>query len=506
MVETVEKIIIFDTTLRDGEQAPGASLTSQQKLEIAYQLEKLGVDIIEAGFPVASPGDFEAVKEISKRIKNSAVCGLARCIPLDVMLAAKAVKPAKRPRVHLFLATSKIHLKYKFRKAEDEILKIAKDAIQLARKHCDDIEFSPEDATRTDKEFLFRIVEMAINEGARTINIPDTVGYSYPQEIYSLISDIKNNVPNINKAVIAIHCHDDLGMSTANSLSAVLAGARQVHCTINGIGERAGNASLEEIVMALKTRKDVFADVWTGINTKEIYRTSRMVSKLTGFVVPPNKAIVGRNAFAHESGIHQDAILKKRITYEIMDPKDVGISESSLVLGKHSGRHAFRDRLKHLGFHLTEGQLNKAFWRFKEVADKKKDIFDDDLITIVEDEIEKIIRPVWELIGFEVKSGTQSKPEAMVLLRKKSKKRTEMSFGDGPVDACFKAIDKITNQKAKLDDFRLEAVTSGKDALGHASLKLKIKDKITSGRGSSTDIIEAAIRAYLDAVNKLESK
>lgn len=501
----MDKLIIFDTTLRDGEQAPGASLTSQQKLEVAYQLEKLGVDIIEAGFPVASPGDFEAVKEISKKIENSAVCGLARCIPLDIILAAKAVNPARHPRVHIFLATSKIHLQYKFRKAEDEILKIARDAIQLACKHCDDIEFSPEDATRTEREFLFRMVEMAINEGVRTINIPDTVGYSYPQEIYSLISDIKNNVPNINKAVIAIHCHDDLGLSTANSLSAVLAGARQVHCTINGIGERAGNASLEEIVMALKTRKDVFADVWTGINTKEIYRTSRLVSNLTDFVVPPNKAIVGKNAFRHESGIHQDAILKKRITYEIMDPKDVGISESQLVLGKHSGRHAFADKLKTMGFHLNEKQLYRAFMLFKEVADKKKDIYDDDLRIIVQDEI-KGEKPVWKLNSFEVTSGTMNKPHAIVILSKKGKLLpTGVSTGDGPVDACFKAIDKIIGYKVKLEDFRLEAVTSGKDALGQVSLRLKIKNSIISGRGSSTDIIESSIRAYINALNKIES-
>ncbi len=501
----MEKIIIFDTTLRDGEQAPGASLTPQQKIEVAFQLEKLGVDIIEAGFPIASPGDFKAVTEISKAIKKSAVCGLARCLKLDIEAAANATKAAKHPRVHLFLATSKIHLQYKFKKAEEEILAIAKDAVKLARRLCDDIEFSPEDATRTEKDFLFRVIETAINEGAKTINIPDTVGYSYPQEVYSLISDIKNNVPNINQAVIAIHCHDDLGLATANSISAVLAGARQVHCTINGIGERAGNASLEEVVMAIKTRKDVFGDFFMDINTKEIFRTSRLVSNLTNFVVPPNKAIVGRNAFAHESGIHQDAILKNRTTYEIMDPKDVGIAQSQLILGKHSGRHAFGDRLKSLGFHLNEEELNKAFNRFKEVADKKKDIFDDDLRIIVEDEI-RVAKPLWQLNSFKVTSGTKIKPEAEVVLIKKAKDICGVSSGDGPVDACFKAIDKITGYKAKLEDFRLEAVTSGKDALGQVSLKLKINNSILSGRGASTDIIEAGIRAYLDAVNKLEAK
>jgi 2-isopropylmalate synthase len=502
----VEKIIIFDTTLRDGEQAPGASLNPQQKLEIAFQLEKLGVDVIEAGFPVASPGDFEAVNQVSKKIKKSAVCALARCLPLDIKLAAKAVKPARRPRVHIFLATSKIHLKYKFRKAEDEILRIAKDATRLARKHCADIEFSPEDATRSQRDFIYRVIETAINEGARTINIPDTVGYSYPQEIYSLITDIRNNVSNINKAVIAIHCHDDLGLSTANSLSAILAGARQVHCTINGIGERAGNASLEEVVMALKTRKDVFGDFFTQINTKEIYRTSRLVSSLTDFVVPPNKAIVGSNAFRHESGIHQDAILKKRSTYEIMDPHEVGISSSQLVLGKHSGRHAFGDRIKNMGFKLDEKQLNQAFMRFKDMADKKKDIYDDDLRIIVQDEI-RVEKPVWKLNSFKVTSGTMNKPHAIVILSKKGKLLpTSESTGDGPVDACFKALDKITNFKAKLEDFRLEAVTSGKDALGQVSLKLKAFGLIVSGRGSSTDIIEAAVKAYIDAVNKLKNK
>lgn len=501
----MEKIIIFDTTLRDGEQAPGASLTSQQKLEIAFQLERLGVDIIEAGFPVASPDDFQAVQAIAQKIRKSAVCGLARCIKKDIEAAYNSLKKAKHPRIHIFLATSKIHLKYKFKKAEDEILLLAKQSVKLTRKYCADVEFSPEDATRTERGFLFKIIETAITEGARTINIPDTVGYSYPQEIYSLIADIKNNVPNINKAVIAIHCHDDLGLASANSLSAVLAGARQVHCTINGLGERAGNASLEEVVMAIKTRKDVFGNFFTGINTKEIFRTSRLVSNLTDFLVPPNKAIVGRNAFSHESGIHQDAVLKKKITYEIMDPHDVGVSDSQLVLGKHSGRHAFKNRLQALGFHLNKEQLNAAFLRFKEVADRKKDIFDDDLRIIVEDEV-RIIKPVWQLENFSVFSGTQIQPKAQVSLKKKGARLNGESIGDGPVDACFKAIDKITGLKVKLEDFRLDAVTAGKDALGHASLKLKVKDKVVIGHGSSTDIIEAAVRAYLDAVNKIEAK
>jgi 2-isopropylmalate synthase len=500
----MDKIIIFDTTLRDGEQAPGATLSAAQKLEIAFQLERLGVDVIEAGFPVASPGDFKAVSDISKRLKKGAVCALSRCIKKDIEAAAEAVRRARHGRVHVFLATSKIHLQYKFKKGEEEILKLAVDSVRSARRLCADIEFSPEDATRSERSFLFRVIEGAIAAGACTINIPDTTGYTYPQEMYALIGDIRANVPNINKAVIAVHCHDDLGMGVANSLSGVLAGARQVHCTVNGIGERAGNASLEEVVMAIRTRKDAFGGFYTGINTKELFRTSRLVSNLTGFLVPPNKAIVGKNAFAHESGIHQDAVLKQRSTYEIMDPHDVGIGDSQLVLGKHSGRHAFRERMKGLGFHLDEDKLNKAFERFKQVADKKKEIFDDDLRIIVEDELRRV-QPVWELDAFEVSSGSRIKPRALMKLRKKAKGLSAESSGDGPVDACFKAIDKITGFRVKLEDFRLEAVTSGKDALGQVSLKLKFKETVFGGRGSSTDIIEAAVRAYIDAINKIES-
>ncbi|MDI6758501.1 MAG: 2-isopropylmalate synthase [Candidatus Omnitrophota bacterium] len=500
----MDKIIIFDTTLRDGEQAPGASMTPQQKLEIALRLEKLGVDVIEAGFPVASPGDFKAIDLISRNIKKCIICSLARCIRQDIETAANSLRKAKLSRMHIFLATSKIHLKYKFKKAEDEILELAKQAVRLSRKLCADIEFSPEDATRSSRPFLFKVIETAIKEGAKTINIPDTVGYSYPQEIFSLITDIKNNVTNINKAIVSIHCHNDLGMASANSLSAVLAGARQVHCTINGIGERAGNASLEEVVMSIKTRNDVFKNLYTQINTKELFRVSRLVCSVTDFVVPPNKAIVGRNAFRHEAGIHQDAVLKKKITYEIMDPADIGIPESQLVLGKHSGRHAFRERLKSLGFCLSQVQLDKAFERFKEVADKKKDIFDDDLRMIVEDEI-RVISPLWQLDSFKIQSGTKIKPEAVVILNKKGKALAKTSFGDGPVDACFKAIDKIVGCHGKLEDYRLESVTSGKDALGQVSLKLNIKNKIINGRGLSTDIIEASIKAYLDAINKMSS-
>ncbi|MCD6583306.1 MAG: 2-isopropylmalate synthase [Candidatus Omnitrophica bacterium] len=496
-----EKIIIFDTTLRDGEQAPGASLTSEQKLEVAYQLQELGVDVIEAGFPIASPDDFRGVNLVAKNIKRSIVCGLARCVKEDIQTVYKATKPAKLARIHIFLATSKIHLKYKFRKAEDEILSIAKKATRFAKGLFEDIEFSPEDATRTERDFLYRIIETVIKEGAKTINIPDTVGYSYPQEIFSLIEDIRNNVSNINKAVISIHCHDDLGLSVANSLSAILAGARQVHCTVNGIGERAGNASLEEIVMILKTRKDVFKRFSTGINTRELLRTSRLVSTLTGFVVPPNKAVVGVNAFRHESGIHQDAILKKRITYEIIDPKEVGASQTQLVLGKHSGRHALAKRLRDLGFKLNEKKINTIFRKFKELADKKKEIFDDDLLALVEEEIRQK-KKKWELVSVRIVTGTDIVPLATVKIKHKKDVYQVKSQGDGPVDACFKAIDKITKVKPKLLNYKLEAITRGKDAQGLVRLEIRLRNKVFSGMGTSTDILEASVKAYLDAVNK----
>ena len=497
----MEKVIIFDTTLRDGEQAPGASLTSEQKLEVSLQLERLGVDVIEAGFPVASPDDFRAVSLVASNIKKCIVCGLARCVKKDIEEAYNSLKKAKHPRIHIFLATSKIHLKYKFKKAEEEILDLAKRATKLARKFCGDIEFSPEDATRTEKSFLFKIIEEVIKLGAGTINIPDTVGYSYPQEISNLIREIFNNVPNINKAVVSIHCHDDLGMATANSLSAVLSGARQVHCTVNGIGERAGNASLEEVVMAIKTRKDAFVGFYTGVNTKEISRTCRLVSALTGFVVPPNKAIVGKNAFRHESGIHQDAILKKRITYEIIDPTEVGIEKSQLVLGKHSGRHALMEKLKTLGFKIDEEKVDVIFARFKQLADKKKEIFDDDLLALMGEEIGRK-EGMYELVSVRIVTGTEITPEANVKIRYKKKVYEAQSKGDGPVDACYKAIDKIVKLKTELLSYKLEAVTTGKDAQGLARVEIKVKGKVTIGRGASTDVLEASVKAYLDALNK----
>ena len=500
----MERLIIFDTTLRDGEQAPGASLNPAEKLEIAHALCDLGVDVIEAGFPIASPGELESVKQIARAIKGPVICGLARAIKEDMDAAHEGVRYAKRPRIHVFLATSKIHMQYKLKKAEDEILHLAVDSVAYAKKFCPDIEFSPEDASRSERGFLFKVIEEVINAGATTVNIPDTVGYTEPEEYGSLIRAIKENVPSIDKAIISVHCHNDLGLAVANSLSAVKNGARQVECTVNGIGERAGNASMEEVVMAIKTRKDIFQDIETGIKTNQIYKISRLVSKLTGFAVAPNKAIVGGNAFRHESGIHQDGMLKERSTYEIIKPEDVGFTGTGIVLGKHSGRHALNERLKELGFNLKAEEVDKVNERFKALADKKKNIFDEDLISIVEDEI-KFIKPIWGLKSFAINSGTDVVPTASVVLKYKNKVLTAKSSGDGPVDACFKAIDKITGVKGELQDYRIEAVTKGKDALGEVSLKLKAKARIVTARGSSTDIIEASVRAYINALNKIES-
>ena len=500
----MDKIIIFDTTLRDGEQAPGASLNPKEKLEIAHALANLGVDVIEAGFPISSLGDLESVKQIAKAIRGPVICGLARAIKADIDAAAEGIKSAKRGRIHVFLATSKIHMQYKLKKAEDEIMRLAIESVKYAKKFCEDVEFSPEDATRSEREFLYRVLEAVIKEGAATVNIPDTVGYTQPEEYGSLIRGIKESVPNIDKAVISTHCHNDLGMAVANSLEAIKAGVRQVECTINGIGERAGNASMEEIVMNIKTRQDIFKGLQTNIATNKIYKASRLVSKLTGFAIAPNKAIVGSNAFRHESGIHQDGILKERSTYEIIRPADVGFTGTGIVLGKHSGRHALGDRLKELGFVLSSAQLDKISERFKALADKKKNIFDDDLISIVEDETH-IIKPTWKLESFVINSGTKVIPTANVALKYKNKIHSAISSGDGPVDACFKTIDKVTGIKGELQDYRIEAVTQGKDALGEVSLKLKAKGRVVSARGSSTDIIEASVRAYINALNKIES-
>lgn len=505
LVIGMNKIIIFDTTLRDGEQAPGASLNIKEKLNIAKALSQFGVDVIEAGFPISSPGDFEAVKAVAKSIKGSSVCGLARAVKKDIDVAWGALKFARRGRIHVFLATSKIHMKYKLQKHEDEVLKLARDAVKYARNLCEDVEFSPEDASRTVPEFLLRVIESVINAGATTVNIPDTVGYAQPLEFGELISQICNKVPNINKAVISVHCHNDLGLAVANSLAAIKNGARQVECTINGIGERAGNAALEEIVMAIRTRGDFFKDVNVDIKTNQICKLSRLVSNLTSFLVAPNKAIVGSNAFRHEAGIHQDGILKKRSTYEIMSAQDVGFNKTELVLGKHSGRHAFSQRLKELGFHLKSKEIEEAFSEFKRLSDKKKQIFDEDLLALIRERFHKESKPIWQLRDFRIISGTALSPQAEITLRHKGKKFKADAYGDGPIDACFKAIDKITGIKIKLLDYRLESLTSGKDAQGSANLRFSAQGKEFTGRGSSTDIIEASIRAYLSAINRVAS-
>jgi len=496
-----EKLIIFDTTLRDGEQCPGASLEPQEKLEIARQLERLGVDVIEAGFPIASPGDFEAVRTIARAVRKPTICGLARAIPKDIDRAYEAVKGARDPRIHVFIATSPIHMKYKLRKAQHEILRIAVESVRYARRLVRNVEFSPEDAARSDPKFLCQVIEKAIASGATTINIPDTVGYTTPKEFGELIRTIQVTVPNIEKAVLSVHCHNDLGLAVANSLAAVLAGARQVECTINGIGERAGNASLEEIVMGVTTRKDLYP-VYTDIRTEEIYRASRLVSTLTGLVVQPNKAIVGGNAFRHESGIHQDGMLKRWNTYEIMRPQDVGFGDSKLVLGKHSGRHAFSVRLKALGYRLAKNQVDRAFEAFKVLADKKKEVFDEDLAALIEGEIAKVPE-VFELDYVHTTSGTKTVPTATIRLKHQGTLLQDASSGDGPVDACYKTIDRITGIKGKLIDYSLQALTSGKDAQGEVTLRVRFDDgQVMTGRGASTDIIEASAKAYLNAINK----
>ncbi len=500
-----EKIIIFDTTLRDGEQSPGASLNIKEKLQIAEQLMRLGVDVIEAGFPVSSVGDFEAVKKVSqKSVKSSKkviIAGLARSLKKDIEVCFEAIKYANYPRIHKFIATSDIHLKYKLKKTKAQVLKQAIQAVKLAKKLTDDVEFSAEDAARSDIKFLKEVIEATIDAGATTINIPDTVGYAIPEEFGNMIRYIFENVSNSDKAIFSVHCHNDLGLAVANSLTAVQNGVRQVECTINGLGERAGNASLEEIVMAIKTRKDFF-NFYTSVNTTQIFKTSRLVSKLTGIPVQPNKAIVGKNAFAHEAGIHQDGIIKKELTYEIMTPQSVGVEKSNLVLGKHSGRHAFRKKLEELGFSLNEKELNVAFEKFKGLADKKKEVYDEDLEAIVEEEI-SYIPETFSLEYISVSTGNKTVPTATVILKKGEHTFQEASCGDGPVDATYKAIDRIVKLPNKLIDYGLNSISSGKDALGEVTVKISTPKETISGRASSTDIIEASAKAYLNALNKL---
>lgn len=502
----MDTVRIFDTTLRDGEQSPGATLTQPEKLEIARQLEALGVDIIEAGFPVSSNGDFESVHAIASEIEKSTVAGLARCHPKDIERAGNAIKHAKSGRIHVFCATSKIHREHKLRKGKEDIIKLAVESIKAALEYTKDVEFSPEDASRTEMEFLEEITHAAIEAGATTINLPDTVGYATPKTYGLIFSHLIAKLPIIKakNVYLSAHCHDDLGLAVANSLSAVENGARQIECTINGIGERAGNAALEEIVMAVRTRPDYFK-VNTRIDATKIYPTSRMVSSLTGLVVQRNKAIVGENAFAHESGIHQDGVLKYRETYEIMDPVSVGIPTNSLVLGKHSGRHAFRDRVLQLGYRLNDEQIEAAFVKFKALADKKKEVFDEDIEALIDDQLE-LARGVFELTGLQVTAGSNTIPTATVTLRDAAGQTIQdASIGDGPIDAIYSAIQRLTGISVTLMDYRIRAVTKGKEALGEVQVELEHSGRKIRGRGLSTDILEASAMAYLAAINRLRS-
>jgi 2-isopropylmalate synthase len=498
----MDKVIIFDTTLRDGEQAAGAALSVQDKLDIAKQLEKLGVDVIEAGFPISSPGDFEAVQLIAREIKKSSVCALAHANAEAVDRAWEAIKKAKKPRIHIFLSASDIHLLYQLKKSRDEILEMSRDMVARAKKYTDDVEFSPMDASRTEPSYIYRISEAVIKAGATTLNIPDTVGYAPPQEFGDLIEGIFKNVPNIGKAVVSVHCHNDLGLGVANSLEAVRRGARQVECTVNGIGERAGNAALEEIVMALKTRND-FYHLATNIDTTQIYKTSRLVSELTGFAVQPNKAIIGANAFRHESGIHQDGVIKKAITYEIMDPKSVGIPASSLVLGKLSGRHAFKERLAELGYMMDEESLKHAFQAFKELADKKHEVTDRDIESLIAEEL-RTVTEVYHLDHVEVSCGNHNIPTATVrLVAPDGKAVADAALGTGPVDAVYEAINRIVKVPNKLTEFTVKSVTEGIDAIGEVLIRIESDGVSYSGRGADTDIMVASAKAYMNALNRL---
>jgi 2-isopropylmalate synthase len=497
-----ERILIFDTTLRDGEQSPGYSMNTKEKVELAKQLARLGVDVLEAGFPIASQDDFEAVRAVAKSLQNGPIiAGLARAKDVDIDRCWEAVKVAERPRIHTFIATSEIHIKYKLKSTQEEVLEATVAAVKRAKNYTADVEFSAEDAHRTDQDYLCRVVEAAIKAGATTINIPDTVGYGLPWEFGERIRNLMSRVPGIERVVVSAHCHNDLGVGVANSLEAIRAGARQVECTINGIGERAGNASLEELVMALRTRKDFF-HFDTGIRTEEIYRTSKLLQSITGVSVQPNKAIVGANAFAHEAGIHQHGVLQTPLTYEIMTPESVGVPKSQLILGKHSGRHAFKKRLEELGVELSEEDLNKAFGRFKDLCDRKKEVFDEDLLALVEDEL-LTSHQGYSLEHLQFTSGTNIVPTATVRLRMQDETYQESGWGDGPVDAAYKAIDLITKVPGRLLEYQIRAITAGKDALGEVTATVEVDGRRIVGRGSSTDVIEASVRAYLNAINKV---
>lgn len=496
------RIVIFDTTMRDGEQSPGASMNLSEKLRIAEVLEDMGVDVMEAGFPIASDGDFEAVNEIAKIVTESVVCGLARAGRADIERCAEAIKPAARSRIHTFISTSALHMKYKLQMEPDEVYEAVIDSVSRARNFTDDVEWSCEDGSRTDHDFMCRCVEAAIDAGAGTINIPDTVGYAVPSEFGALIAMLFDRVPNIDKAIISVHCHNDLGLAVANSLAAVSAGARQVECTINGLGERAGNAAMEEILMALRTRPDAMPFTH-GVNTEHIIKASKLVSTVTGFSVQPNKAIVGANAFAHEAGIHQDGVLKNAATYEIMTPESVGLVESKLVLGKHSGRHAFREKLKDLGYDLGDNAVQDAFKRFKDLADLKKDVYDEDIAALVDETVVRSNDRV-QLVALEVLCGTMHQPpKAEMTLSIDGESISCNSSGDGPVDAIFNGIKELLPHRAKLQLYQVHAVTEGTDAQASVTVRLEEDGKTVNGQGADTDTMVASTRAYINALNKL---
>jgi 2-isopropylmalate synthase len=499
-----DRVLIFDTTLRDGEQCPGATMTHEEKLQVAELLDEMRVDIIEAGFPIASDGDFAAVNEIAKRTKYAVVCGLARAAFKDIDRCAEAIKPAERRRIHTFLSTSPLHMKYKLQKEPHEVFEMVIAQVTRARNYTDDVEWSSEDGTRTEHDFLCRCVEAAIKAGATTINIPDTVGYSVPEEYYALIQMLRERVPNSDQARFSVHCHNDLGLAVANSLAGVRAGARQIECTINGIGERAGNAALEEAVMAMRVRNDALP-FWTGVDAKMLMRASKLVAAVTSFPVQYNKAIVGQNAFAHESGIHQDGMLKNAQTYEIMVPEDVGVRESSLVMGKHSGRHAFREKLKDLGYELGDNAFEDAFQRFKDLADRKKHVFDEDIEALADQEIASAHDRI-KVLSLTVIAGTGGLQKATITLDIDGRHQTAEAKGDGPVDATFNAIKAIVPHEARLPLFQVHAVTEGTDAQAEVSVRLEENGKAVTGRGADTDTMVASARAYVSALNKLAIK
>ena len=503
-ISDANRVVIFDTTLRDGEQSPGAAMHLEEKLRIALALEELGVDVMEAGFPITSNGDFEAVQEIAKIVKKSVVCGLARSLPRDIERAAEALKPAARSRIHIFLSTSPLHMKHKLQMEPEKVLQMVIDAVTHARKFSDDVEWSAEDGSRTEHDFLCRCVEAAIKAGARTINIPDTVGYTTPQEYADIFRMLVNRVPNIDQAVLSTHCHNDLGLAVANSLAGIIGGARQVECTINGLGERAGNAALEEVVMALRVRHDLMPYT-TGIHTEAITRASHLVSTITGFVVQPNKAIVGANAFAHESGIHQDGMIKNRQTYEIMTPQSVGVSKTSLKLGKLSGSNAFRAKLLELGYDLGDNALADAFNRFKEIADRKKEVFDEDIIALVDDKVARAHDRI-QFVSMEVQAGSKGPQRATLELQIDGKNVTATATGNGPVDATFNAIKELVPHQAVLQLYQVSAITAGTDAQAEVTVRLEENGRTVNGQGADPDTIVASARAYIHALNKLAIK